>query len=770
MQKVVKYLVSFILFPIIIITSCSKDDGISLDSGKIKTGPRKEVHRQLIPVSGGTIDIPNTGTPVDEMTITIPENSYTNDKEFIIAYYEILDHAYGSKFKPVTPLIEVNNGGDFADRVMYLGVQTSASPEQKLAPFYYDRVTGKLESIPILASFDGVIAIAVRHFSLIVVGSFEKEVIELGGSYSTYFDPKINGWSFANEGNWVEFGTCAGMSIGAAYYYQNRKSSLRLAEHFDNPAYGFRTPDRPYDDVEGIRFATLLQQLFDKSWQGAYGDIFESNFAGSDEDNFWSMIYGIYFNQDPQLVCVAPKDNTLTGHMVVATAYEFNATEVNISIYDPNYPQYLGNLKYDHVSKQFKPYTSAENSIALQNGFTYNFEIIKHIPLSTVVSTKEVDRLFAKTGNFTIGKDVFPNYNIYAEPIDNRYQAIKLTEALDGSKNGLPFDEFKLKFEGLGPYQSINYEKSVYYLHPLTKEWIYFENFESIKLGLTGEHLLGVHVYSAKGANPRSWIGFHYFKIEVQPIWLTASTLDAGINQMIQFEVRSNNTIPNGARFEWDFGNGVKRTIQNDTTLNYAYPTTGKYNVTVRVFDTKENKEFGKAGITINVSEKKFDRVDVIFSGLNTGDKPFVFDDGHREGNMSFSNIPAFFPHPKLTWTGNQFMAEFDYGDTTVFEKQKIWGVLSDDLNTLKEVHGYYYVEDDSHIYENTLSFKDLPVLQRDPERLISDVKGTQTEPKLISANTVYKEKQANGTLIVKYSLSSIEFSKARIYIHFTND
>ncbi len=765
-----KNLIAVYILGLVLLGSCGKDESDIVDSGKIKTGPRIEIFRQIVPAAGAFLQVSTANAQVDSMSLQIRPGTYSEDKEFVISYYEIQSHAFGAQFNPVSPLIEVENGGAFGNKVMYMSFKTAAAVHQKLAPFYYDRASGRLESIPIISSVGGRITIAVRHFSLIVVGAFEKEVVELGGFYETYFDPELNGWSFANEGTWSSLGNCAGMSMGAAYYYQNRKTSLLLKEHFDNNGYGFKTPQVPVDDADGLRFVSALQDLYNKTWEGGYSDVFAANFSSTDEDNFWSMAYSMYLNHDPQLLYVGNAINSQYAHMVLATAFEFIGDEVHIKIYDPNYPKQLGIMKYNAIENRFLPYVSAENAQAIENNRYYEFRQIVHIPLSSIVSVSQVDALFLKTANHTIASELFPSYEVYANPLDTRFSKVKLKEAFQGDINKLPFDEFYITVETAGASDTLKFSEALHYLNPQTNLWEVQDPSGLLKLLQPKGHWLGVHVTGERFGNSKIWVGFHYYKIEIQKIWLEAKPEEASPNQEVEFTVRSNGMIPDGARLSWDFGNGKKKTVYNDTITSSTYSTAGEYNVAVQVFDVAANKEFGNASIKIQVKEKQYDRLNISFTGNNAGDKPFLFDDGHQEATLSYSNVPAFYALPKLTWSGLSFNAEFDYGDTTTFYKQTMEGILSADLSTIKELKASYYTESDQSIYESSVIFKNLPIKERDSEQMLIDIRGIATNDYFVNASAMLKIKMPNGSIVTKYSLNNVDRSKARIYVYFSND
>ncbi len=123
-----------------------------------------------------------------------------------------------------------------------------------------------------------------------------------------------------------------------------------------------------------------------------------------------------------------------------------------------------------------------------------------------------------------------------------------------------------------------------------------------------------------------------------------------------------------------------------------------------------------------------------------------------------------------MKWTDLRFQAEFDYGDTTNFSREKLSGVLSSDLKTILSLRLNYSYETDELIYESEAMLENLSVKEFNKEQLYVDIQGASTKSHIIQLRSVYKDKLPNGTIVIKSSLTNVDYDKTRIYLQFTND
>jgi hypothetical protein len=595
MLRSINGLLSFFL--IIFLSACSKEDNNSIsDSGKIKTEKSVFVMKKSIPSSGGELEVLGTQTPLEGLSIIVPEGSYSDAREFSVSYANITSHELGSYFNPISPLIEITNGGAYADKFMKLKIPLSPHPGYFRMAFYYDTKTGELEGIPLIKSEDSSITVGLRHFSFIVVTEIQKSILIQGNGFHTFFEPSTNGWSFPNYGTFPEpGGICAGMSVGAAYYFKNFSASINLGTFFDNDKLWFATPNFWEDDAKGISFATAIHKSF-SLYSNNPNNAFDPILVAPEEDRFWSIIYNMLVNNQPQLIYVHATDSAV-AHMIIGFAYEINSNEAKIKVYDPNYPRLENEIKFDLVSKSFKPYASASNAKALADGDIYNFNEIALFPLSSAIAVSEMDLLWNKVQNNSIGKNLFPNYKIYAVPKDNTFEKIELIADDNGIRNSIPFDEFDFELELLDPVVSSGLESIIYLpgLGPERKN-----PATSIKM-VDKDTLIGIYIKAIPvGQQYEKWLGFDWFKIHLQDVWMDImpNPINSEPNKEIEIHAELRGVTSGDLKYVWNFEDGTAEVVKyNDNNVKHKFTKVGDYNVKVKLYDNTNGKELASASV-----------------------------------------------------------------------------------------------------------------------------------------------------------------------------
>lgn len=573
---------------ILLLVGCNKDDNNPIsESGKIKTDHSVFVTKKSIPASGGQLNVIGTQTPLEGLSIMIPRDAYSDSKEFTISYANITSHELGSYFNPVSPLIEIDNGGFYAAKFMQLKIPVSPHPGYYRMALYYDKKTGELEGIPIIKSEDSSITIGLRHFSFIVVTEIQKNILIQGTGFHAFFEPATNGWSFPNYGTYAEpGGICAGMSIGAAYYFKNFNASINLGTFFDNDKLWFTTPAFWEDDAKGLSFATAIHKTYSSNSQN---NVFDPILVASEDDRFWSIIYNMLINNQPQLIYVHATDSAV-AHMIIGFAYEVNANEAKIKVYDPNYPRLENEIKFNLVSKTFVPYASASNAKALEDGDVYNFNEIALFPLSSAISNEQMDLLWNKVQNNSVGKNLFPSYKIYAVPKDHLFEKIELVADDNGLKNSIPFDEFEFELELSDPVVSSGLESIIYLpgLGPERKN-----PATSVKM-ITSDTLIGIYIKAIPiGQQYEKWLGFDWFKIHLQDVWIgiNPNPIIGEPEKEISLSVESKGITSSDLKYIWNFGDGTSELIRfNDNTVKHKFSKVGDFKVVLRLDDNATGK------------------------------------------------------------------------------------------------------------------------------------------------------------------------------------
>lgn len=749
---------SLLLSLIFILFGCGKDEDPNIpDSGKIKTDKSILVHKESLPTSGGMIQIQGSASVLNGLEIELPEGSYHEVADFSISYSEILSHDFGPLFQPVSPLIEINNGGKLSNQLMRLKVPVIASPDAYKMAFYYDRASGELEGISVLSQKENFVEVIVRHFSLIVITQVQKELLIGGGGFHTSFDPSRNGWGFVNYGSYPEYdGICAGMSIGAAYYFKNFKAGLALNSYFDNDQLWFPSPDVWEDDANGLRFATAIHRVQEAFWDNNLVDVTQIVNA-TDSDRFFNLIYSILILNQPQLIYLSDPAAPI-AHMIVAFGYQVLGKEVKINVYDPNFPNQESTISYNLETHSFSKYTSAQNARALENNQLFNYSQIAFVPLSSVMSKSEMDFLWQKVQNKTIEDGLFPAYKVFAVPKDNSYSKVELNTRDNSAQNYIPFTEFDFQIEGVDPGTGVKLE-ALSFLPGFGLErynpakTIIMENRDT---------LIGLYLKATPtGQSYEQWVGFEWFKIRLQDVWIEPSDTTISTNAEIKFIARNNGTLPKNAVYKWDFGDGHK-SESRDSAITYKYEEAEEYTVELKVFDPSGVSELVKVNTKITVAD--WLKIAVVLKGMDSNPPSTMkASDDTDIPSMAWSSwsIPNA---PPLQWNNNNFVVDFPFtiGDFTY--TARISGTMSADFKKVISLSGIVtgFGLGGDWTYQAAISLYDFPIEEYLPGEIIGKIlKGPQAQAKV--GNITWKQTiKDNQGQVTEITLKSIDWSSSQ--------
>jgi hypothetical protein len=182
----------------------------------------------------------DTKSPLYGFELRIPAESHQDDRDYTVSYAPITNTTF-KNVTPVSPLITVENGGGYADKLITVKVPVRLEADDFAMGFYYDARTGQLEGLPLLGQDAQSVTLVTRHFSSFFVSALKVAVLDaaiLNGDIDSGFRPGIDDWQFTNYGSYIEpGGHCAGMSVSAMWYYVTR-------------------PDGPKADLWGVMTAT----------------------------------------------------------------------------------------------------------------------------------------------------------------------------------------------------------------------------------------------------------------------------------------------------------------------------------------------------------------------------------------------------------------------------------------------------------------------------------------------------------------------------------
>jgi len=318
-------------------------------------GSPVELATAVIPSGGGEIDVTGSETPLDGLIVLVPDGAYPQDNEFTISMTEIRSHDFGELFEPATPLITIDNGHGFADEPMVVTIPISKTDDEFAMAFYYDRETGELEGIPFLDVTNDSITIITAHFSDIVVSKARKDRItappDSDFTLDTGFKPGRNDFQVANSGSAASpRGHCAGQSIAAMYYFNNRGNKgwdKQLNGLLDNNGQT-ATPGFTWDDATAVRLCSVVHLNCVSRWSG----VINQN-AGN---VLYAFAYAIAMTHQPQFIDIRSIDS---GHALIV----YKVTTDSLYVADPNFPGQERQIKYQIVNGvvKFDSYFSGAN-------------------------------------------------------------------------------------------------------------------------------------------------------------------------------------------------------------------------------------------------------------------------------------------------------------------------------------------------------------------------------------------------------------------------
>ncbi|UCG15421.1 MAG: hypothetical protein JSV19_08995 [Phycisphaerales bacterium] len=346
-------------------------------------GETVDLTTQTIGPDGGAIIVDSPGDPLDGFTIEVPEGAYPEPTTFTVSYKPITGHTLVNGVQPVSPLITVENGGQYADDILTVTIPVDIPEDRFAMAFYYDQDTGDFEGIPVLDQDATSLTIMTRHFSSSGVFVFDKSRLE-SLNLDSEFKPGRDDWQFANYGSVLApTGHCRGMSLGAIWYFieRRRQGEEQLWGRYDNDLGPDRkTPDFWRDDDGAIKLCSVVQNRVNSCanqeiWKKIENEKIEGRRLTTAEIDFYCFAAAFEITSkngkrppEPQLMGI---HSTTTGKSHALVCWAINGRTLHVA--DPNYPGQT-ELKIEFVDRSFTPYESADNTRAVEAGQTYNYD------------------------------------------------------------------------------------------------------------------------------------------------------------------------------------------------------------------------------------------------------------------------------------------------------------------------------------------------------------------------------------------------------------
>jgi hypothetical protein len=672
-------------------------------AGTITTGQTVAAAIATVSAGGGSITITfkKPGDPLDGMSIAIPAGAYSSAREFRISYAPVVSNSFGADFNPITPLISVDNGGQFAGQMMVVTIPVTIPADSFAMGFIYDRATKTLEGMPLLAEDASSITVGTRHFSDFIISMIPK--IKLKKDIDTHFRPGIDDWQFTNRGSFIApGGHCAGQSISAMWYYYTQPDGkdLTLCGRYDNNGNQPATPGLWQDDSLGYRFASVIQADID--WDSVDNIWLPLVKSISHEDTWNAFAYTMQLTGEPQLVGLYSK--TGGGHAMIV----YRIKDGNMLIADPNYPGNTERIIHYGFGK-FLPYSSGDNREAIDAGISKQYETIMYEAKSSLVDFPSIAARWAEFKDKTIGDDLFPGYSVVFR--NEKGQSQVLTDGTIVSSNKISIDAF---FNGT--LSGVNvFRDGAELLWDTT----------SARELKPGNNLLGVLI-TKQVDNKAAYVDFQYINVSYGSLTLKPASQQAEPNRNVTFTVEMAQPAPAGSKLEWHVDGTLKNT-GSALSLTVSFPNEGTHTISVKVVDSAGKVAMqaqGQAvikGLTTTTPAVAGNNLSALqqmktFSGVFQGKcnvkertSPVNFVITMPERTASILNI---------TWNGSSFSGKVTSGVEGDTQTSTVSGTVSGDGRTLTSlVFTYrrdikYTLASGVNIGENTidLQFRNIPI------------------------------------------------------------
>jgi hypothetical protein len=384
------------------ILGCNKknDDPVSPieenEHGTLDLGSSVVITTQPFGPSGGTYVVNRPGDPIDGLTIIVPDQAYTQTVNFTLSYKPVT-RCDSTKFRSIAPVIVIENGGVTADKPIEISIPVHIAADEIAAGCYYDETTQKFEGLPTVQIENGKMTVVASHFSNITAVAANKSILQM--SITTGFAPGVDDWQFVNRGSWLEpAGHCAGQSIGAMWYYYEKKLKgfPKLHDQYDNS-----TPLIWEDDAAAYKFCSMIQQNL--SWNNWAYDIFSSYRGFKDSLTFSSLALMMYLTGEPQYISLRKTGGT-AGHAIICHRIDNGSVYVT----DPNYPGVERRIIFENG--KFTPYNSGENAETIAQKGETAYDLIGYFAKTALIRWSQIGTLWNRldfTKN-TVSSDPFP--------------------------------------------------------------------------------------------------------------------------------------------------------------------------------------------------------------------------------------------------------------------------------------------------------------------------------------------------------------------------
>ncbi|MBO0953021.1 PKD domain-containing protein [Fibrella forsythiae] len=619
--------VYFLLF--VSVTNCKHStdpDVVETPSqiGQLTVGESKAGVSQQIGARGGVVQISDPASPLNGFKIEVPSGAYAENRVFNVSYAPLQKHDFGPDFTALSPLITVENGGDFAQLPMSISIPIQLPANHQACVFMFDD-TGDFSVLPTRNLLPSQITVDASHFTQTTPAKGGRTGIEKGRKllvvssrtdilnavkYNTGFKPGVDDWGFPNYGSYAyPDGLCSGMAVTSLWYFnykrnQSGNGSLRTDKTLSNPY--FEKPDDLFvknrywglNDT-GIKFASMVQVV-----KSSLISNFYKNIIGfiPDAYTYYNMAFYFKYNKNakPDYMLINRKDGS-GSHAILIVGKTVNG----LLVADPNKTE-VSELKFSNFT--FEDYLATQNLNDLPS--VYNgFYLIPEIDY------KPVEEKWKEVENRTIGQGCFPDYSSYELITENKKTKFK--------NDLLIFSDFSLSNPNKSTKARLYAVDASNKVSPLGEDTV--GKIYSIPNGTRKIGILATATTSrdCAGNEPTSkgfqWAGVTWYTVQAEKLTIKAlediSIENPGvINKSYGFIMEGNYTFPSGTVFSWNFGDGSSGlTYSGNNKAEHTFTKTGTYTIKLTILRPSGEEYVFKKDVKINYETS----VNKIFFSLN---------------------------------------------------------------------------------------------------------------------------------------------------------
>ncbi|MBN1924481.1 MAG: PKD domain-containing protein [Prolixibacteraceae bacterium] len=611
----------------ILFFSCTSFDPEPKPSHNLEIGEEVEVASQSISSGGGTVVVNAPGSEIDGMEIDVPPGSYASSRTFKVTTSEITNHQLGEYFNPITPLIQIENGGGYADSVMTVTLPITLPEGEFPIGFFYNEISGSLEGLPLLNYTPTSVTVLTRH--LMSEGAIRSEWDDLKGEplslntsvnmliasvkesvlkgklvISSGFNPGADDWEFTNLGSYLApDGHCAGQSMAALWYYYEKKRNgeSALFHRFDLLNDKLKPSFMWMDNPLGYRFSSVIQNDF--NFDGWINSLWMQSFIP--ELTFKTFAAAMLVTGEPQSVLIRNSQGQ-GGHAMIVYKVDYNGGILHIA--DPNYP----NNRHFGTSVEsirtitlengtFKPYLIGLNA----QSSSLTMDEIGYAGKTSYIPWGQIGKRYNEVLDSTIGNvapNTFPGYRILIKSEKNSLLQ-------NGHVSETDTIRFIVECPTAERFTLVNGMKLISFDMfnedgALDEKWDQ-PTFSSLRTLKPGLNKVGFYIYGQKNGlgNQGYFIDFKWFDVYYTELRIEADPENAQPDEEIEFEVLSEGELPSSVRYEWYFGDESELVSKtNDNTATHTYAEMGNYDVTVTVYDESTGKKVGIANYTASIA------------------------------------------------------------------------------------------------------------------------------------------------------------------------